>query len=575
MPLMSHSANGRRHAVINMSAPFVLGLTPFLNVLKDNTHMPIKTEIIPKACTPVKLEKMHHWLMLYPDREKAEVLIEGFSSGFKLPVFTGQGCVLVNNLKSVRMLSHVVREKLIKEIAAGRVAGPFVSPPFLNFRISPLGVVPKKEPNSYRLIHHLSYPKGGSLNDEIDDSLASVSYSSFDDAIRLVKRFGRGALLAKSDIKSAFRLLPIAPESFSSLGFCFEEKFFYDMCLPMGCSLSCRYFETFATFLQWVVTYESGCEGIIHYLDDFLFIGPPDSPICSLLLELFLNIAQHFGVPIATEKTIFPDTVIEFLGINIDTMQCQYQLPLVKIIRIQNLICSFLRRKKVLLKELQSFLGLLAFASRVMPVGRIFSRRLSLAMSGFKSPFSHIRITSELKDDLLVWSQFLSDYNGRTFFQEDFVFSADIDLYTDAAGAHGFAAIWSTHWCCGGWPPFWVANKATRNIVLLELFPIVVAFELWGNNFANKRILVNSDNKGVIFAINCLSSKSIFVIKLLRYFVLLCLKLNIWVKAKHVAGKSNLIADALSRFQMTRFRQLLPEADLVGYTCPSHLWDLI
>ena len=160
-------------------------------------------------------------------------------------------------------------------------------------------------------------------------------------------------------------------------------------------------------------------------------------------------------------------------------------------------------------------------------------------------------------------------------FQDDFVFTADMDLYTDAAGSVGFAAIWRTHWCCGTWPPFWVVSKATKNIGLLELFPIIVAFELWGRFFANKRILIHSDNKGVLFAINCLSSKSENVIKLLRYFVLLCLKFNIWVKARHVPGKQNTLADALSRLQMTRFRLLFPEADLMGCKCPSHLWELI
>lgn len=73
------------------------------------------------------------------------------------------------------------------------MAGPFVSPPFKNVHVSPLGLVPKKEPNSYRLIHHLSYPKGSSLNDEIDNSLSSVTYASFDDAINLIRKFGIGA----------------------------------------------------------------------------------------------------------------------------------------------------------------------------------------------------------------------------------------------------------------------------------------------------------------------------------------------------------------------------------------------
>lgn len=275
------------------------------------------------------------------------------------------------------------------------------------------------------------------------------------------------------------------------------------------------------------------------------------------------------------EKTTFPSPIIEFLGIKINTQLFQFELPALKIYRLQSFISFFLRRKKILLKELQSFLGLLAFATRIMPMGRIFSRRLSLAMSGLKSPFSHIRLTCALKDDLLVWSQFLQDFNGRSFFQEDFVFAADLELFTDAAGSQGFAAIFRSHWCSGVWPPLWIVNKFTKNIVLLELFPVLVALEIWGDQLANKRIIINTDNRGVLFALNCLSSKSLLVIKLLRYLVLLCLKLNIWIKAKHIPGNLNVIADALSRFQMARFRQLLPHADLVGYRCPSHLWDLI
>ena len=89
---------------------------------------------------------------------------------------------------------EVVRKKILKEVREGRVAGPFASPPFVNFRISPLGIVPKKEPNAYRLIHHLSFPAGSSLNDDIDTSLSSVSYSTFEDAIKVIRRLGQGAI---------------------------------------------------------------------------------------------------------------------------------------------------------------------------------------------------------------------------------------------------------------------------------------------------------------------------------------------------------------------------------------------
>lgn len=109
---------------------------------------------------------------------------------------------------------EIVKNKIKAEIDAGRILGPFDSHPFQNFRLSPLGLVPKKEPNSFRLIHNLSFPKDDSLNDCMDKADASVHYTSFDDAVKMLRSFGRNALLSKSDIKSAFRLLPVNPVGF-------------------------------------------------------------------------------------------------------------------------------------------------------------------------------------------------------------------------------------------------------------------------------------------------------------------------------------------------------------------------
>lgn len=90
--------------------------------------------------------------------------------------------------------------------------------PIPGLRVSPLGVVPKKEANKFCLIHPLSYPAGESVNDGIDAQECKVSYTSFDAALVWVRKYGRGSLLAKTDIESAFRLLPVHPESFRLLG---------------------------------------------------------------------------------------------------------------------------------------------------------------------------------------------------------------------------------------------------------------------------------------------------------------------------------------------------------------------
>ena len=48
---------------------------------------------------------------------------------------------------------------------------------------------------------------------------------------------------------------------------------------------------------------------------------------------------------------------------------------------------------------------------------------------------------------------------------------------------------------------------------------------------------------------------------LVRFLVLISMKHNFLVRARHVPGVNNEIADALSRFQVQRFRELTPGAD--------------
>ena len=51
----------------------------------------------------------------------------------------------------------------------------------------------------------LSFPQGASVNDGIDGIDFPLSYSRVDDAIDFIVREGRGMLLAKVDIRDAYR----------------------------------------------------------------------------------------------------------------------------------------------------------------------------------------------------------------------------------------------------------------------------------------------------------------------------------------------------------------------------------
>ena len=160
-------------------------------------------------------------------------LAEGFEFGFKLHYEGPRYSVESKNLKSVLQNEELAKEKLEQEIALGRMAGPFPYKPISNLRCSPIGLVPKKT-GGFRLITHLSYPAGSSVNDGIDDALASVRYSNFDNAVAIIKNLGQGALLGKLDVKSAFRLLRIYPGDFSLLGIKLGESYYIDKMAPMG-----------------------------------------------------------------------------------------------------------------------------------------------------------------------------------------------------------------------------------------------------------------------------------------------------------------------------------------------------
>ena len=112
-------------------------------------------------------------------------------------------------------------------------------PPVPGFRTSPLGVVQKKAPGEYRVIHHLSYPQGNSVNDCIPQQFSSVHYATVHDAIAFIKRSPATIFLGKVDIESAFRIIPVSPLDRPLLGFQWRGLFYMDAVLPMGCSSSC------------------------------------------------------------------------------------------------------------------------------------------------------------------------------------------------------------------------------------------------------------------------------------------------------------------------------------------------
>lgn len=570
----------------NPPANFVTNVTGVTKIIPPNirVNQPLTPPVLPQVPpttpqppiiqpinlpTPVKIKKLNQYLTGYSSRH---FLVSGFTDGFHLGIQGQISAVHPQNHKSALQNYPVVQDKISSELNLGRYAGPFSIEPLPDFIVSPLGLVPKKESGKFRLIHDLSFPNGSSVNSLIPPEFSSVHYDNIQSVISLVNKFGSGCLMSKADIEDAFRLIPIHPSDHKYLGFKWDNQFYYDRCLPMGCSSSCQIFESFSSALQWIMHHKFQVEHMSHLLDDFFFIGPGNSTVCHQNLSTFLTLCSDIGVPIKSDKTVHPTTVITIYGIEIDSTAMMSRLPRDKLEKAALLLSNLQYKRKVKLCELQSLIGFLNFACSVILPGRAFLRRLIDLTKGIARPHYYIRLTKEARADIRAWLSFLQSFNGKScFLFDDWLSSDSIKLFSDAAGVHGgFAAVLGSQWFAG----VWTDDLIHTSITVKELFPIVLAIEMWGVKLSNHKILFMCDNFSVVDILNKTSSKDPQVMILVRRLVLATLQHNIFFKAKHIPGFTNVVADRLSRFNFQEAFSLAPWLNKEPISIPAPLLTL-
>ena len=276
------------------------------------------------------------------------------------------------NLSSAKEAPGVIDEDLALNLQRGRVAEMVeLRPPSI---VSPLGLVPKPS-GGFRRIHHLSSPAKQSVNDHIPSHYGNLRYSLFNDALNQVRTAGPGAILVKRDLADAFRHIPIHPADWWLFGFEWRGKFFQERFLPFGLRTAARIFNFFAEALHWILDSRSSA-AITHYLDDFLAVfAAADAAAAQEYEQTFSTICQVLGLEIKSSKNS-SGSVIDFLGLVIDTAKMEARLPAEKKDRALLLISELTKRNSCSLLDLQRVTGLLNFLSKVIPLRRTFCRRL-------------------------------------------------------------------------------------------------------------------------------------------------------------------------------------------------------
>ena len=205
---------------------------PVPSVLKESNNLPFSLSHLSPA-TPVCIHNLAQELMNHPDRQFASDLVHDLQFGCCIGYPGPRHHRITLNLKSTLLHPDAVTEALLKEVSRGHTAGPFSSLPLPTLQCSPLGLVLEKD-GSWHIIMDLSSPRGSFINDFISKEGYTLHYATFDHTLALVSSFGTGALVAKLDLKHAFRLCPVSPSDGDLLGMHWQGKFYVNLCLPFG-----------------------------------------------------------------------------------------------------------------------------------------------------------------------------------------------------------------------------------------------------------------------------------------------------------------------------------------------------
>ena len=124
----------------------------------------------------------------------------------------------------------------------------------------------------------------------------------------------------------------------------------------------------------------------------------------------------------------------------------------------------------------------------------------------------------------------------------------EFHVSSDATGALGYSTILVNQFASE-----WSSVQKPLPVAYKELFPVVVAFHLWGHHWAAKRMKFSSDNMAVGSVLCSGTSKDPNMMVLLRSLSLSAACHSFAFTASHRAGRDNCTANTLSHFDFQRF----------------------
>ena len=464
------------------------------------------------------------------------------------------------NHNSALLFPEHVMSHIRNELSLGRYSGPFSRSKLESligpFRSSPLGTVPKTLGSvERRIVQDLSFPRNdpnlSSVNDQINIDDFRCDWGTFNDVRRIVVDAPPLSEAATLDVDAAFRCCPITPSQQRNFVVHWNDLFYIDHNAPFGAVSAGGVFGRVADAKSAILK-SKNIGPSKKWVDDFVFFRFPSSiiadiPSFSYSLSDIYDLASQLGWPWKESKTRPFSPEFKYLGFTWNLSTKTVQIPDDKKSRYLEKLQPWTHGRKFSKKDAESVLGTLVHCSLAVPDGR--SRLPSI--SRFTSSFNHLSSAYARKlpnksvlSDIEWWrAQLSTSFCGSNLSKPPAI--SPIGFWVDASSSWGIGVVFNGQWDFWKFRPGWA--KDGRNIGWAEMISIelglLVAIH---QGFSDTHFVVNSDNQGVIHAIEGGKSRSPEQNTVLQRITSLLAQYRIWISSNYVPSVDNL-ADLPSR----------------------------
>ena len=350
-----------------------------------------------------------------------------------------------------------------------------------------------------------------------------------------------GEWVASIDLSDAYLHIPIHPNSRKYLRFCHRSQVFQFTSLPFGLATAPQVFTMVVKEVK-LMALSRGLR-LHQYLDDWL-IRSQSQEEALVNTRAVVDLTQSLGWIINQEKSeLKPTQVFSFVGYEYHLDSALVKPTQERWLKLQDLILRLKSKHVLTARCLMSLIGLLASTEKMVPEGRLHMRPFQFHLK------EHWKFPQSL-DSLLPWTEVISAHLDWWQNPTNVMRGADlhpkdhsIQLFTDASNVG-----WGAHLDQSSTKGLWSPQEKGLHINVLELKAVSLALRHFKDQCQDQTVLVATDNSTVVAYINKQGgTHSAEMCALLWKLMTWCHHYHITLKARHIPGCLNVMADLLSR----------------------------